>query len=87
MSVDSTPPAALNPDDELATLDRTGLACRMRSLRRERGWRQIHVADACEVSRFTVSQWERARFPPGTTMLLRLADVFGCSLDYLLRGR
>lgn len=80
-------PAALNPDDELATLDLQGIAWRIRLLRRERGWTQTDVGDACEVSRFAVSQWERRHMKVSLVMLCRLADAFGCTLDYLVRGR
>jgi transcriptional regulator with XRE-family HTH domain len=87
MTVSRVLPAALNPDDELATIDHPGIAWRIRRLRRDRGWTQTEVGDACGVSRFAVSQWERRHMKVSLVMLCRLADAFGCRLDWIIRGR
>lgn len=80
------PPAALNEDDELATLELRAIGRRIRDMRTDRGWTQDDLGDACEVNRSGVSLWEHGKRPPSTTMLLRLADAFGCTVEYLIRG-
>ncbi len=81
------PPAALNPDDELATVDRAGIAMRIRQMRHDRGWTQTELGAACDTCRFKISQWERSASGVRLVMLLRLADAFDITLDELVRGR
>ena len=79
-------PTATNPDDEVAVLDRAGIAWRIRRLRTDRGWSQTDLGDACDTDKHVISTWERARKCPSLTMLLRLADAFACRVDYIVRG-
>ena len=55
-------------------------------LRRKMGLTQTELADRLYVSNKTVSKWERGAGYPETPQLLRLADLFGVSLDTLIRG-
>lgn len=80
-------PTATNADDELATLDRAGIAWRIRRLRKDRGWSQTDLADACDIARVTIWRWETADAVPDAVSFCRLADAFHCTLDYLIRGR
>ena len=61
---------------------------RIRKLRTERGWSQRDLARRASIaSKSVISYYELGeRFPTYET-LLRLADVFGVSTDYLLRGK
>lgn len=43
---------------------------------------QEQVADALGVSRATYIKWERYETYPDAKQLVKLADVFGCSLDH-----
>ena len=50
-------------------------------LRRKMGLTQTELADRLYVSNKTVSKWERGAGYPETPQLVRLADLFGVSLD------
>ncbi len=56
---------------------------RLRELRKERRLRQEDLAHALNVSRQTISKYERGQREPDYDMLIQIADYFGVSLDYL----
>ena len=62
------------------------LGQRIVSLRGERGWSQEDLAQALEVSRQSVSKWETDRSVPELDKLIKLSDLFGLTLDQLVRG-
>ena len=62
------------------------LGQRLRELRAERGLSQEALADALSVSRQTVSKWETGAVHPSADNLARLSQVYGLSVDALLRG-
>ena len=55
-------------------------------LRRKMGLTQTELAERLYVSNKTVSKWERGAGYPETPQLVRLADLFGVTLDTLIRG-
>jgi transcriptional regulator with XRE-family HTH domain len=55
-------------------------------LRRERGMSQEQLADRLEVSRQAVSKWEGDQSMPSLDKILQIADMFGVSVDYLVRN-
>ena len=55
-------------------------------LRHKMGLTQTELAERLYVSNKTVSKWERGAGYPETPQLVRLADLFGVSLDTLIRG-
>ena len=55
-------------------------------LRRAAGLSQQRVADELNVTRQAVSAWERGLSEPDARSLTRLADLYGCGVDELLRG-
>ena len=57
---------------------------RLKSLRREYKLNQGELANAIHVAQTTVSQWENNGKMPGIDMLIRIADYFDISTDYLL---
>ncbi len=57
---------------------------RIRQLRTERGINQKELGDAVGVSKQSVSNWENGNIMPSVDLLIRLADVFGVTTDYLL---
>lgn len=60
------------------------LSMRLKELRREKGLRQAQIAALVGVTKSAVSAWESdIRQPPYDT-LIRLADIYGVSTDYLL---
>lgn len=60
---------------------------RLRMLRQKRGLSVAAVGRACGRPGPSVYDWESGSGLPGFESLLRLADLYGVSLDYLMRGR
>ena len=50
------------------------------------GLSQEELADRIFVTRQSVSNWENGRTYPDLQSLLRLSDLFGLSLDELIKG-
>ena len=55
-------------------------------LRTARGLSQLELAEALDVSRQSISKWETGAAVPELEKLVRLSDVFGITLDELVRG-
>ena len=55
-------------------------------IRKEKGWTQQQMADHLFVTRQTVSNWETEKSYPDVHSLLILSDLFGVSLDELIKG-
>lgn len=58
----------------------------IRSLRAESGMSQEELAEKVFVSRQTISNWENDKFYPDVQSLSLIADVFGTSIDNLVKG-
>lgn len=54
-------------------------------MRKKNGWSQEELADKMNVSRQAVSKWESAQSIPDLEKILRLAELFGVTTDYLLK--
>lgn len=61
------------------------LADRIVELRKKKGWSQEELAELVDVTRQSVSKWESSQSVPDLDKILRLADIFGVTTDYLLR--
>lgn len=57
---------------------------RLRELRNSRRISQVTLAKALRVSKQSVSNWENDNILPSIEMLIKLADFFSVSTDYLL---
>ncbi len=57
------------------------------SLRKQRGWTQTELADRLGVTNQAVSKWENGDSFPDTGLLVPLAELFGVSVDELLKGK
>ena len=55
-------------------------------LRTEKNWSQGDLADALDISRQSVSKWETDASVPELEKLLKLSELFGVTLDELVRG-
>ena len=55
-------------------------------LRTARNMSQLELAEALDVSRQSISKWETGTAVPELDKLVRLSDVFGITLDELVRG-
>ena len=62
------------------------LARQLKAKREERGLSQDEVAKAIFVSRQTVSNWENDKTYPDVQSLLLLSQLFGVSIDELIKG-
>ena len=60
---------------------------RIYKFRTAKNMSQGDLADALEVSRQSVSKWESDLAFPETEKLIRISELFDCSLDYLLRDK
>ena len=61
------------------------LADKIINERKKNGWSQEELADMLDVSRQSVSKWESAQSVPDLQKILKMAEVFGVSTDYLLK--
>lgn len=57
---------------------------KLQDLRRKGAMSQDILAEKLEVSRQAVSKWERDEAMPETEKIIRIANLFGVSIDYLL---
>lgn len=58
---------------------------KLSKLRRENNYTQEQLAEMLGVSRQAVSKWESGMTYPETEKLLKLGELYGCSMDYLLK--
>lgn len=59
---------------------------RLRFLRKEKGFSQEELADKIGISRQAISKWESGQSNPDTNNLITLSELYGISLDILLKG-
>lgn len=57
---------------------------RLKQLRTERGLSQVRLAMELSVSQHTISRYETGEREADYATLIRIADYFGVSVDYLL---
>ena len=67
-------------------MEKKTLGSFLSALRRAQGLTQQGVADRLAVSNKAVSRWERDEAMPDITLLPAIADLFGVTVDELLRG-
>lgn len=58
---------------------------KLSKLRKERRYTQEQLAELLGVSRQAISKWESNLAYPETDKLIRLSELYGCSMDYLLK--
>jgi transcriptional regulator with XRE-family HTH domain len=61
------------------------LGNKISKLRKENNYTQEQLADVLGVSRQSISKWESNIAYPETEKLIRLSELFDCTLDYLLK--
>ena len=61
------------------------LGNKLSKLRKTNNYTQEQLADILGVSRQAISKWESDLTYPETDKLIRMSDLYGCSLDYLLK--
>lgn len=61
------------------------LADKIINERKKNGWSQEELAGMLSVSRQSVSKWESAQAVPDLQKIIKMADIFGVSTDFLLK--
>lgn len=56
---------------------------RLRKIRQEKGLTQEALAKRLGITRVAVSFWESGKNRINSDMLVRLSDIFKCSIDFL----
>ncbi|MBE4941228.1 helix-turn-helix domain-containing protein [Bacillus cereus] len=59
---------------------------RLKEEREKRNWSQNDLAEKLHVSRQSVSKWETGKNYPSIEIIIHLSDLFGITIDELLRG-
>ncbi|WP_077303087.1 helix-turn-helix domain-containing protein [Virgibacillus pantothenticus] len=59
---------------------------KLKKCREERGWSQEKLANELHVSRQAVYKWEANKGYPDIQNLIRISDLFGITIDELIRG-
>jgi len=57
---------------------------RFKNLRQSKGLNQVQLAERLGVKKQSISNWENDNIMPSIEMLMRIADFFHVSTDYLL---
>ena len=57
---------------------------RIKQLRKEKNITQIRLSIELEVSQETISAYEKGKYFPSATTLIKLRDILGVSIDYIL---
>jgi len=58
----------------------------IKNLRKQQNMSQKDLADELGVTQQAVGKWETGKSSPDTSMLSKIADYFGTTLDYLITG-
>lgn len=61
------------------------LADKINNERKKNGWSQEELADQLCVSRQSISKWEGAQAIPDIQKIIKMAEIFGVTTDYLLK--
>ena len=66
-------------------MDKSLFATRLKALRKQKKMKQAELADAIGVRQTAVSQWElKKTYPKKIDYYIKLAEILGCSMDYLM---
>ena len=57
---------------------------KIKELRESFGLTQKALGEKLGIDGHNVGDWERSKCEPSTDMLIKLADLFNCSIDYLV---
>ena len=59
----------------------------LREKRKAKGWKQYKLAEMLNVRVQTITNWERDLTVPNVYMAADIAQVLGCTIDELIRGK
>lgn len=60
------------------------ISIKIKELRKERHWSQAELAKRLGITRAAVNAWETEVSNPSIQLLIKLAEIFNVSTDYLL---
>ena len=60
------------------------LSKRLKALRKEKGYTQLQVAVYCDITEKAYQNYELMTREPKLEILMRIADLYGVTLDYLV---
>jgi transcriptional regulator with XRE-family HTH domain len=60
---------------------------KLRELRKQNNYSQEELANLLDISRQSVSKWESGISMPDLENVIKISDLFGVSIDYLLKDR
>ncbi len=84
-SKDSTSSAQARPRPQPSVFSRA-VGIRLRELREERGWTQRELDSRLGILQSKLSKYESGTHQPSLRTLVRMANLFGVTTDYLLTG-
>lgn len=64
----------------------SGIGERLAACRKANGWTLQQVADNIGVVASSVCHYERGSITPSLEIFIKLANLYGCTADYLIRG-
>lgn len=70
--------------DNSNQLSRISLTQRIIELRNRRVWSQVQLAKGMDVTAYHVAMWENGSWEPTKEEILKLAELFGATTDYLM---
>ncbi|AFC29242.1 XRE family transcriptional regulator [Paenibacillus mucilaginosus 3016] len=59
---------------------------KLKTERGKKGWTQEELAEKLFVSRQSVSKWENGQNYPSIEIIIKISDLFGLTIDELLRS-
>lgn len=84
-SKDNTSSSQTRPRPQPSVFSRA-IGVRLRELREERGWTQRELDSRLGILQSKLSKYESGTHQPSLRTLVRMANLFGVSTDYLLTG-
>lgn len=57
---------------------------KLKAIRLSGNYSQVDIAEKLSVTKQTISNWENNNIQPSVEMLVKIADLFGITTDYLL---
>ncbi len=69
-----------------AVIKEATLGQRIKQLRRAKDWSQEQLGDKIDIHIQTIARYEKDAMIPTATVLKKLAEAFGVSIDYLVFG-
>jgi transcriptional regulator with XRE-family HTH domain len=84
--IDKTTPLCY-PLSRKELIQMTSIGERIYDLRNRNNMSQGALADKLDVSRQTISKWENNMCLPEAEKLLQLSEIFGVSIDYIMKGK